>query len=137
MDVLERFAGAWTLRRVIEDAAAGETWRFEGRAVFAPDAEGLAYVETGRLSGPGETSFEAERRYLWRPAGSEIAIFFADGRPFHRFDPLSGDMETPHLCGADLYRVTYTLDLPGAFTQIWRVTGPRKDAHITSHFTRR
>lgn len=134
MITLANFEGLWRLSRVIEDARAGVTGRLEGQAVWQPDAPGLAQEESGTLQYGAAPPMQATRRYLWREEGEEIAVFFEDGRPFHTLPAQGG--EAVHHCDPDLYRVTYSFDLPRAFVQTWRVTGPRKDATITSHFSR-
>ena len=91
---LDAFAGDWRVDRVIEDVRAGRAGRFEGRAWFTPDAEGLAYLEQGVLTMEGSGGFAASRRYHWRDGGAgTIEVRFADGRLFHRFyadEPLPG-----------------------------------------------
>ena len=91
---LDAFAGEWRVDRVIEDVRAGRGGRFEGRAWFTPDAEGLAYREEGVLTMEGSGGFAASRRYHWRDGGAgTIEVRFADGRLFHRFyadEPMPG-----------------------------------------------
>jgi hypothetical protein len=134
MIALADLEGRWRLSRVIEDARAGLTGRLEGEAVWRTDGNGLVQEESGTLHYGTAAPMQATRRYLWRADGEGITVLFEDGRPFHTL-PAAG-AEAVHHCDPDLYRVTYSLNLPASFTQIWRVTGPRKDAQITSHFTR-
>ncbi|MEX3014960.1 DUF6314 family protein [Gymnodinialimonas hymeniacidonis] len=134
MITLSDLEGRWHLSRVIEDARAGITGRLEGEAVWRPDADGLVQEEVGLLNYGDAPPMQASRRYLWRSRGGEIEVLFEDGRAFHTL-PDAG-AEAVHHCDPDLYRVTYDFALPGAFTQVWRVTGPRKDAVLASRFTR-
>jgi hypothetical protein len=126
--MLEVFAGTWRLTRVVEDFAAGVTAEFAGTAVLEPDGEGLLYRESGVWGGGPWHGLKAERRSLWRAEDSRIAVFYADGRVFHAFHPVSeGTAEAHHQCDPDSYAVTYRFDLPGAWEADWRVCGPRKD----------
>ena len=131
---LSDLEGRWRLDRVIEDARTGVTGRLEGEALWRPDAAGLVQEESGVLHYGDAPPMQATRCYLWRAAGDALEVFFEDGRPFHVV-PQAG-AEAVHHCDPDLYRVTYDFDLPKRFTQVWRVTGPRKDARIISRFTR-
>ena len=117
--------GRWRVARVIEDRLAGGTARLVGEAVFAPDAEGLCYDESGTLTLPGGQSLAASRRYLWR-FGATVQVLFADGRLFHILDPRDPEAELVHLCGEDDYRGRYLVTATGWETE-WRVRGPRKD----------
>ncbi len=134
MIALTDLEGRWQLSRVIEDTYSGLTGHLEGQAIWSADDDGLVQDESGLLHYGDGPPMHATRRYLWRADGSDIAVFFDDGRPFHTL-PDAG-REAVHHCDPDLYRVTYKFDLPDGFTQTWRVTGPRKDAVLTSRFTR-
>ncbi|GAB4293722.1 MAG: DUF6314 family protein [Roseovarius sp.] len=125
------FAGRWHVaRRIVH--ADGSHARFRGSAVFTPEGGGLLHAETGLLwpgsAAAGVAPIRAERRYRWQP-GPEgtIAVFFADGRPFHRFDPALPLPEARHPCGADLYEVRYAFGRWPRWWSRWRVRGPRKD----------
>ncbi len=131
---LDDLEGRWLLSRVIDDARAGVTGRLVGEAEWRAGANGLIQEEQGTLHYGAAAPMQASRRYLWRQTGSCVEVLFEDGRHFHIVpDP---GAEAVHLCDPDLYRVTYDFFLPQAFTQTWRVTGPRKDARITSKFRR-
>ncbi len=99
---LDAFAGEWMVERAVEDFRAGRAGRFEGRARFSPDADGLAYVEEGVLEMDGTAPFKATRSYRWRDGGAgTIEVLFADGRLFHRFqadEPMPG---AAHECPPD------------------------------------
>lgn len=135
MIALDDFQGLWRLERRIENAL-GEAAGFEGRAVFAPVTGGLELHESGWLHVPGQGSFHAERRYLWRAEGAGIAVFFEDGRAFHHFDPRAPAPEAHHICTPDDYRVAYDFTIWPDWRAVWRVRGPRKDYVMTSHYFR-
>ena len=143
---LGAFAGGWHIARRIEDAR-GPDGSFAGQALFTPDAAGLTYTETGILR-LGDTAFQADRRYLWRPdpppeavpdtaapAPARIAVLFADGRPFHSFD-LGPTASAHHGCDPDSYAVTYDFTDWPCWTSRWQVTGPRKDYVMTTQYRR-
>ncbi|RBP93682.1 hypothetical protein DFO80_105106 [Rhodobacter sp. 140A] len=130
---LSDFAGEWTIAREIEQAGAG-TARFEGRACFTPEGAGLAYHEAGTLTLPGAAPMRAGRDYLWREEGAEIAVFFSDGRPFHRFDPAAPAAQ--HWCDPDDYRVRYDFAAWPDWRAEWRVSGPRKAYTMRSLYRR-
>lgn len=131
---LDDLQGLWHLGRVIEDRRAGLTGRFEGEARWSPDAAGLVQDESGLLRYAAATPMQAARRYLWRADDAGLNVLFEDGRPFHIVPP-EGEMAQHH-CPPDHYRVRYSFDLPDCFTTTWHVSGPRKDATLTSTFTR-
>ncbi|TMV77430.1 trigger factor [Thioclava sp. BHET1] len=136
MRQLADFGGEWRIARRIEDRRAGQSGAFEGRAVSTPDAAGLVYAEEGVLrigSGPG---MRAERRYFWQAAGAEIAVFFADGRAFHQFDPAEGGPAARHYCDPDIYDVVYDFSRWPDWRAIWEVRGPRKDYRMESLYQR-
>lgn len=133
---LSDFAGHWRLSRRIEDHAAGQVGLFEGEAVFTADAGGLAYREEGTLRFGSGAPMRAERRYFWREVERRIVVTFADGAPFHDFTAAGQGSGTPHLCGADLYRVTYDFAHWPAWRAEWQVAGPRKDYTSISDYSR-
>lgn len=133
---LTDFAGIWSLSRRLEDALTGQQGHFAGTATFTADADGLAYRETGELRLGGAPPMTAERRYIWRDAGEEIAVFFPDGAPFHTFAPSGAGDGTPHLCKADLYRVRYDFGEWPVWQTRWQVKGPRKDYVSVSRYVR-
>lgn len=130
---LNDYQGRWHVLRDIEDRRAGLCGRFEGEGVWMPDAEGLIQTETGVMTYGSAPPMQATRRYLWREDTHGVHVFFDDGRPFHTLPDAGG--EALHDCPPDTYRVRYTFT-DNAFTTIWHVTGPRKDAVLTTHFTR-
>lgn len=63
-------------------------------------------------------------------------VFFDDGRPFHRLD-LSAGMDNPeHPCSPDVYRGSFLVSGPDAWSYEWSVTGPAKDLLLTSELRR-
>ncbi|GAA0286251.1 DUF6314 family protein [Rhodovulum strictum] len=135
MPDLGAFAGAWRIERVIEDARAGHVARFEGQAVFTPDADGLVHAESGRLHLPGQAPMTAERRYLWRQGASGIEVFFEDGRFFHAIAP-GPRAQALHDCPPDRYEVGYDFARWPDWSSLWRVAGPRKDYAMRSAYAR-
>lgn len=131
---LLHFEGRWSVVRGIKDQRAGLDGTFEGEAVWSADGDGLIQTEAGVLHYGTAPPMQATRRYLWRAQGTDLKLFFDDGRPFHTV-PVAGQ-EALHDCPPDTYRVRYSFDGPDAFTTVWHVTGPRKDAVLTTQFTR-
>lgn len=135
MPGLADFAGRWSVARRIEDRLARAKGRFDGEAVLAPDGQGgLTYRETGELRLGDGPAFTAERSYLWRGAGGRIVVDFADGRPFHAFDPAAPAAH--HLCIADDYTVRYDFAAWPEWQAEWTVRGPRKDYTMLSVYRR-
>lgn len=126
--------GRWRLDRRIEDRRAGLTGHLVGEAVWRRDGDIWRQEETGLLRYGAGAPMRADRVYLWRAEGGGFAVFFDDGRPFHRWAP--GAPAARHHCAPDVYDVAYDLRAWPVWTQTWRVTGPRKDAVITSRFSR-
>jgi hypothetical protein len=127
-------AGRWRLDRAITDRLSGQAGWFRGEALLSPEPWGLAYAETGQLQIGGGPVLQAERRYRWLFDGSQVAVFFADGAPFHRFTPGETEGQIEHLCGADSYRVTYHWDDWPRWRAHWQVSGPRKDYALDSRY---
>lgn len=123
---LAAFAGLWQAERTITDQHRGQVIRFEGTVDFHPGQGGLIWDEDGALMLPGQEPIRATRRYLWRDAGDEIAVFFEDGRPFHMITTVAKPA-AHHDCPPDTYDVSYDFTLWPVWTARWRVTGPRKD----------
>ena len=130
---LSQLEGRWTIERRITDRRDGRDATFSGTAVFRPDDAGLVYDETGQLEIAGGGVMTAERRYLWREtAPGQIAVLFADGRPFHTLDESGRDT---HDCAPDIYRVRYEFGAWPAWSAHWSVTGPRKDYDSFSRYS--
>ena len=130
------FEGMWQVVRRIENAA-GPDARFEGVARFVRDGAGLTYAEAGELRLEGQAPIRGERRYLWREEGDgRIAVFFDDGRDFHRFDPGAEAPGDRHHCAPDVYDVAYDFREWPEWESRWRVAGPRKDYAMVSRYRR-
>jgi len=132
---LADFIGAYTVARRIEDRLSGAETTFEGTAQITATDEGADYTETGHLIMNAQR-FTAQRSYVWRAAGARIDVLFADGRPFHDFDPQSGGQATQHLCGDDLYQGGYDFAEWTCWCLRWDVSGPRKDYASVTWYAR-
>jgi len=132
---LADYVGRYKVARQIEDARAKASSTFEGEAEIVATQDGATYTERGFLV-MGEQRFAAERTYLWRSAGTRIDVLFADGRPFHDFDPVAGGKATEHLCGADWYRGGYGLTDWPVWTVTWDVEGPRKSYRSVTTYSK-
>ena len=132
---LADFTGRWHLARRIRDRATGQVMTLAGEAVLEPDGAGLRQREQGRLITGDGRALPAERHYLWRTEGALIALRFADGRPFVRFDPREARPQATHDCAPDLYLGRWDFAAWPMWEQHWRVTGPRKDYSMTSTYT--
>ncbi len=128
--MLSDFAGEWTLERMIEPAQ-GPSGRFEGTALWAPEATGLLYEEQGTLKLSGQPAMAAHRRYHWH---HDLWITFEDGRRFHQVPARGG--ETSHWCDPDTYLATYDFESWPQFSVEWTVRGPRKDYQMTTVYRR-
>lgn len=131
--LLRHLAGRWQIARRIEDRR-GPGGRFDGVAAFVRVAGGLDYAEAGVLVLGQGAPMQAERRHLWRADGARVAVFFADGRAFHDFDPAAARPDARHLCGADIYEVTYDFARWPDWETEWRVRGPRKDYRMITRY---
>lgn len=131
------FVGRWQIGRVILDRVGGQDGRFDGVAILSPlGPTGLSYVEAGQLRMGQGPVMTAGRRYLWAFQVGQVVVSFADTRPFHSFQPgISGD-GTDHLCGADMYRVSYGFSDWPVWSAVWQVSGPRKDYILESWYWR-
>ena len=134
MITLADLAGKWRLTRVIIDHLAGREGRFVGQCQWLPEADGLRQEEAGILHFADAPPMQAHRSYLWRVEGAGLAVFFDDGRPFHRLGP--GLLSDRHYCDPDIYDVRYDFSQWPLWTQSWQVQGPRKDMSILSQFQR-
>ncbi|MDJ1009519.1 MAG: DUF6314 family protein [Paracoccaceae bacterium] len=131
---LAGFAGRWAMARHIAHAD-GLRGALEGVATVAPSGPGLfTYDEDGTLRLGAAEPLRATRRYFWRSAGDAVAIFFADGRPFHRIAFGAMRPETTHLCPPDRYRVVYDFTAWPVWSAHWRVEGPRKRYEMTTTY---
>jgi hypothetical protein len=132
---LPDFAGRWTVQRRIDDRHAGQQLRFEGEVQIGPEADHWRYQETGALILPNGTRLTADRAYLWRAQGDNIAVYFEDDRFFHAFAP-EGKPEAAHWCDPDQYNARYDFSDWPNWRAEWTVTGPRKDYTMVSEFAK-
>ncbi|MDA7424513.1 DUF6314 family protein [Thalassococcus lentus] len=126
---LSDFFGEWRIDRDIRQHSGG-AGRFEGTAVWTPEAGGAVYTETGFLSLPGQGRFQAERSYVW---DHDLRVCFDDGRFFHQVPPKGG--EAAHWCDPDQYDASYDFDSWPNWSCTWRVQGPRKDYTMISRYS--
>lgn len=124
--------GLWRLTRQITDHRAGLSGELIGQCRWSEDGVGLIQREEGVLHFGTAPPMQASRAYLWRAEGAFLAVFFEDGRPFHRLGP--GALSDRHHCAPDLYDVAYDFGGWPCWTQRWCVSGPRKDMTIESRF---
>ncbi|MFT5630721.1 MAG: hypothetical protein ACI82I_001067 [Gammaproteobacteria bacterium] len=134
--LLADFLGDWRLTRQITDALHGQDGQLDGLARFASDGDGLHYTENGQLTLTTGAVLQADRTYLWNTDANGIAVRFADGTAFHRFDPIGHTTGTTHLCGADTYNVAYDFEHWPNWSATWNVTGPRKNYRSISRYNR-
>ena len=136
MRTAEEFEGLWTLHRTIDDRQGRQTGNFRGTAMFSLAEPGtLRYHETGdmRFGGDGPV-FRAERKYEWQFGEKDVCVVFDDGSAFHSFVPNGQVPGTTHLCGNDLYNVTYDFLAWPIWTATWKVVGPRKNYTSVSSY---
>lgn len=127
MPCLADFAGDWHFRRRVTATDGVPIAEARGELRLLPSGAGFVAEEAAEVKMPGSAPLRAERRTLWRDEGALIAVDFADGRPFHRFDPRLDMPADVHLCDPDRYEVRYELAAFPLWRTLWRVTGPRKD----------
>lgn len=131
---LAYFVGAWQLNRQILQSS-GEAFVFEGQADFSWVESDLHYRETGVVTAPDGRALQAERAYVWQQqAGGKIEVLFDDNRYFHTFS--AAEPYAKHLCGDDLYVVSYAFEHGPRWESTWQVKGPRKDYKMTSLYQR-
>ena len=131
------FAGQWILKRQIWDRFSQQRLTFEGFAWFKPEGDILHYAEKGEIRIPGQTALPASQNLTWRPEsddGENIAVYFHDGRYFHSLNPRQSPISARHLCGRDLYDVTYRFEDWPTWDATWVVTGPAKDYTLASTY---
>lgn len=114
------FQGRWHVRRLLVDHLSRAVHHFAGNVIVIASA----FVETGTLR-YGTVSLKAERVYALEGSDSDLAIAFADGRPFIHLDGCAAQT-VRHLCGEDDYRGRFFFRSADAWVEAWRVSGPRK-----------
>ena len=130
------FLGDWQLDRVITDRLGTMNGTLTGVATLSGTGAHVSYDETGRLTLAAGPVMEATRRYLWAFEAGGVVVRFTDGADFHAFAPDGKAVGTTHLCGEDLYDVTYDFRDWPVWTATWSVKGPRKDYTSVSSYQR-
>lgn len=120
-----RLIGAWRFDRTLTDLATGRHGIATGTlSITEPDGLGLCWYEQGELSWAGTTvPVTRELRIVPTPSAGEWQVTFADGRPFHPWQP---GAVVEHLCGDDEYRGRIDLRGEDEFRVEWTVSGPNK-----------
>ncbi|MET9155065.1 DUF6314 family protein [Streptomyces griseoflavus] len=136
-EVLPYLSGRWRVRRTVRDLASGDRGHFAGTVVFGPlEGGGLLHEESGDFTWRGVTRPAARTlRFLPGPGGT-ADVRFADGRPFHDLDLVTGRYVADHPCAADLYRGEFTVRDAGHWRTLWRVRGPAKDLELGTDYAR-
>ena len=133
----QAFAGRWAVGRVMTDLGGGPDGRFTGTALFESRGPScLTYLEEGQLVLGEVPPMAASRRYIWTFSARRVAVSFGDGRPFHSFQLGVSGAGSDHLCGEDLYRVSYDFEAWPVWSVQWHVTGPRKNYAMLTHYAR-
>ena len=136
--LLRWLAGAWTLRRSIDNGAS-----MIGTAVFTGQGGGrFAYAEHGELTLANGCCLDAERRYLFEEAIDGFTVWFPEAPPrlFHRVALhragqalIGGGL---HLCGDDRYDSRYAFQADGWFSVRHVIAGPHKGYAIETRCDR-
>lgn len=124
----------WAVQRNLLDRTAGINGTFTGVVRFLPTHDGgLELREEGTVRWP-TFSGPASRAYLLRRTqrSDALAVFFADGRPFHQMSFSADAAADQHWCDPDTYRVAYTYGDTFSFGYTWDVQGPQKDYLLSS-----
>jgi len=136
MRSLADFAGDWHFRRLVTGADGSVMAEARGELRLLKAGAGLIAEETAEVTMPGGSRLRAERKTLWREDGQLVAVDFADGRPFHRFDPRLDAPVDLHLCDPDRYEVRFDLAAFPRWRTVWRVMGPRKAYEMVTDLAR-
>lgn len=140
-DLKDFLKGVWRLERRLDDRRAGQQGLLTGKADFSPEGDAMLYSEEGRLvigpsSNPVHDGPAAQvHRYVFDAPG-RARVEFRDGRFFHDLDLSDGRWAATHLCPPDRYDGDFTALGPDSWRVVWRVTGPRKDLILDSHYRR-
>lgn len=135
-DLRQFLTGPWAISRRILDLRLGIAGRLVGEGVFSARADGLRYVESGRLQF-GAYRGPASRTYLVAFPDQAMALFREeDGRDLYRLDLSNGFSAILHHCGSDCYRGRCRVLDEGRLSIGWRVEGPRKNYRMLSFHTR-
>ncbi|MGO1118095.1 DUF6314 family protein [Rhodovibrionaceae bacterium A322] len=133
----EYLAGDWRFTRQVEDDLHGASGHIIGQALWRREQEGLAYSEQGVFQRPGQGDLPCSQSYLYHLPGPAVAeVCFPDGRYFHDLDLRSGSWRAEHLCVEDFYSGSFQVLSADSWRMVWQIKGPRKDARLTTLFTR-
>jgi Family of unknown function (DUF6314) len=130
--------GRWRLERSLADHVSGCSGTFAGVALFDDaDEDGvLRYRELGELR-LGDHRGPARRELLFAGRSDGTAdVRFTDGRPFYRLDLRARTWHAEHVCGRDLYAVTWQVLDDDALAETWTARGPAKDYQLMTTLTR-
>lgn len=131
---LTDFIGAWTLERAIDDKLGAQDGKMTGTVRFTDAGPGLRYEEEGQLEYGVAPPMVATRRYQWRRHPRGIEVLYEDGGPFHLIEMNCLMPSAEHLCGADMYHVSYDFTKWPIWRAVWSVVGPSKDYRSTTTF---
>ncbi|MDA7963375.1 DUF6314 family protein [Ruegeria sp.] len=131
---LSDFEGCWQLNRTIRDARAGQVVQAEGQAHLHRAEDGLIYEEEVTLHIPGQPAMKGTRRYLWREEPDGIAVYFDDGRYFHRLKLGQARVSDHHDCPPDSYDAAYDFNGWPRWSVRWTVSGPRKSYEMDTEY---
>lgn len=128
--------GPWSYLRQLDDRRLGTQGSLIGIGRFRPAEDGLTYDERGHMAFAGIDTI-ATRRYRYSfPTAHRAQVCFDDGRAFHMMDLTDGQDRFRHHCAPDLYEGHCLLLTKTDWRLEWRVTGPRKDLWLTTHYRR-
>ena len=136
-DTLGFLLGTWEVSRSYTDRRSGTAPSFQGRAVLALDAAGLAldaagpdwarYEETGQLCLGAQRSPASRSLHYARRPGGTVMLYRPGRQPYVDLDLTGGAWDAVHPCGADRYEISTVVRSPGVVQEYWRVKGPEKD----------
>lgn len=138
------FAGAWRMRRRIDDKRGGRRGAAKGEALFAADpntGDGFLIYREALLIDYGGRRWPGHQETIWRfKKESGPQLCFSDGRSFcdmafARYGDLWRAPLT-HLCGDDTYEGEISITDRNTWRLIWRVTGPRKGYTLDTEYRR-
>ena len=134
--IRDYFAGSWAYLRLLHDRRRESSGSILGCCVFAAAGRELFYHESGSLDFAGARG-TAQRSYRYSfPEAYRAEVFFADGRSFHGMDLAAGEGCFNHSCPPDLYVGSGRLISAEIWQLNWRVTGPKKDLLLETHYQR-
>lgn len=125
--------GEWQLERRIADHRTGEMGQMVGSLSLTLDPSGLWWAERGTLRWAGR-DIPAQRLLAVRLLNGEWWMTFADGSPFHTWQP--GRL-VHHPCQADRYAGLVDVHPSGDLMRIlWDIEGPAKRQRIFTRYRR-